>query len=89
MIINETIKNENAMKTITVKKQVCKFTNDKFTNVYVNDVLVVRLIAMNKKNSGFDSRAKFLVHNYSNELNVAFWNRTARSIKQVIEFLGK
>jgi len=77
------------MKTITAKKQVCEFTNDKFTNVYVNDVLVVRLTAMNKKNSGFDSRAKFLVHNYSNELNVAFWNRTARSIKQVIEFLGK
>jgi hypothetical protein len=77
------------MKTVTTKKQVCEFTNDKFTSVYVNGVLVLKLIALDSKNSGFDSRAKFLVHNYSNELNVSFWNRTARSINQVVEFLSK
>jgi hypothetical protein len=77
------------MKTVTTKKQVCEITNDKFTSVYINGVLVVKLSTLDKKNSGFDSRAKFLVHNCSNELNISFWNRTARSIKQVVEFLGK
>jgi hypothetical protein len=77
------------MKTITTKKQVCNLTKDKETLIYVNGILTICLTSINGKKSGYDSRVKFSVFNYANDLGLSYWNNTARSIKQVIEYINK
>jgi hypothetical protein len=77
------------MKTITTKKQVCNLTKDKETLIYVDGTLVVKLTSINGKKSGYDSRVKFSVFNYANDLGLSYWSRTARSIKQVTEYINK
>jgi hypothetical protein len=77
------------MKTITTTKQVCDLTKDKQTLIYVNGTLVVKLTSINGKKSGYDSRVKFSVFNCANDLGLSYWNKTARSINQVIEYINK
>ena len=77
------------MKTITTKKQNCELTKDKQTLIYVDGTLIIKLTSIDGKKSGYDSRVKYAVFNYSNELGLSYWNSTARSIKQVSEYINK
>jgi len=75
------------MKSITIKKEVDNFNN--VSNViYVNGIQVCRLSKLDKCH-GWDSRSKFIVRNYSNELGLKFTFETARTIKQVMQELSK
>jgi len=75
------------MKAITIKKQVDTFDNVSQV-IYVNGIQVCRLSKLDKGH-GWDSRSKFMVRNYSNELGLKFTFETARTIKQVIQELSK
>lgn len=74
------------MKTIQTKNEKCEIFGTKKTIILVDGVQVISLSPLGK-NSGFDSRAKYLVHQISKE--VTYWNRTARSIKDVVTYISK
>jgi hypothetical protein len=74
------------MKTIETKNTKCEIFGTKITIILVNGIEVISLSPLGK-NSGFDSRAKYLVHQISKE--VVYWNKTARSIKDVVNYISK
>jgi len=75
------------MKAITIEKQVDSFDNISKV-IYVNGIQVCRLSKLSKGH-GWDTRSKFRVMNYSNELGLKFSFETARTIKQVVQELSK
>lgn len=75
------------MKAITIKTQ--KDSGDNISKViYVDGVQVCRLSKL-EKGHGWDSRSKFHVRNYANELGLKFTFEHARTIKQVVQELSK
>jgi hypothetical protein len=80
------------MNTITTVKSKDKYcytgTPATITTILVNGIEVVELKPIKKAvKEGYDSRVRFTVHNYKNELGLKYWYSGARSIKQVIEDL--
>lgn len=80
------------MKTITIEKVVDKFNfqnpNEKLIKVRIDGELICVLRKVkNAVKEGYDSRVKFTVHNYRNELGLKFIYSGARTIKQVVENL--
>ena len=81
---------QNAMKTVTTQKEICEIFGTKSTLILVNGLPVVRLRSLgNGLKSGYDSRSKFQVSNLKNDLGLAYWASTARTIKDVITYLSK
>ena len=79
----------NTIETVKSKDKYCYNGNPKtITTILVNGVKVVDLTPIKKAvKEGYDSRVKFTVSNYRNELGLKFIYGGARSIKQVIEEL--
>lgn len=78
------------MKTITTKNETCSMFGNKITTIFVNGNRVITLTKLeNGLKSGYDSRDKYLVFNVQNNDGVAYWKRTARTIKDVINFISK
>ncbi len=73
------------MKAITTKKEKSNTGGilNCSTVVFVNEVRICSLTKLDKGH-GFDTRSKFMVRNFDNELGLKFTFQTARSIKQVI-----
>ena len=74
------------MKTIELKNTKCEIFGTKITIILVNGIEVISLSPLGK-NSGFDPRSKYLVRQISKEF--IFWNKTARSIKDVVNYISK
>jgi len=73
------------MNSVTIQKEKDGFDN--ISNViYVNGIQVCKLSKLDKGH-GWDTRSKFKVRNYTNELGLKFTFETARTIKQVVEEL--
>lgn len=78
------------MKTVTTKKETCEIFGTKSTIILVNGIPCVKLTSIgNGLKSGYDSRDKFIVFNYSNTNGISYWKRTARTINDVISYLSK
>jgi len=79
----------NTIETVKGKEKHCYNGNPKtITTILVNGIEVVELTPIkNAVKEGYDSRVKFSVSNYKNELGLKFIYGGARSIKQVIEEL--
>ena len=78
------------MKTVTTQKEICEIFGTKSTLILVNGLPIVRLRSLgNGLKSGYDSRSKFQVSNLKNDLGLAYWTSTARTIKDVITYLSK
>ena len=78
------------MKTITTQKQTCEIFGTKSTLIFVNGNPAIRLTSLgNGLKSGYDSRDKFQVFNFSNNEGVSYWKTTARTIKDVINYISK
>jgi hypothetical protein len=81
----------NTIETIKSKDQYCyNGTPATITTILINGVKILKLIPIKKAvREGYDSRVKFTVSNYNNELGLKYWFSSARTIKQVIEDLEK
>ena len=76
------------MKTITIITETDFLGTSKY--ICVNGERVCNLIKIDKPSkSGYGPREKFMVYNLNNSLELKFWARTARTIKDVIEHLSK
>ena len=77
--------------TITISKEKKEtfhkgtIININVSTILVDGVKICRLTPIsNAKNEGYDSRVKFTVSNFKNDLGLKFIHSGARSIKQVI-----
>lgn len=78
------------MKTVTTQKETCEIFGTKSTLILVNGLPAIRLRSLgNGIKSGYDSRAKFQVSNLKNDLGISYWKTTARTIKDVINYISK
>jgi len=77
----------NTIEIVKSKDQYCYTgTPATLTTILVNGIKIVELKPIkNAVKEGYDSRVKFTVNNYRNELGLRFIYDGARSIKQVIE----
>ena len=79
----------HTIETVKSKDKYCYYgTPSTITTILVNGVEIVELKPIKKAvKEGYDSRVKFTVRNYKNDLGLKFIYSGARTIKQVIEEL--
>ena len=85
-----TTKKTRIMKTVTTKKEVCQILGIPTVLVLVNEVVVCKLYSVsNPVKEGYDSRVRFEVSNYKNDLGLTYWSNVTRSIKDVVKYFYK
>jgi len=78
------------MKTITTKKEICQILGIPTILILVDNQIICKLYHVkNPVKEGYDSRVRFEVSNYRNDLGLSYWSNVTKSIKDVIKYLSK